>query len=278
MTKKLNPHGLSVAMLLTTAVLWSTSGYFIKLVIWHPLAIAGTRSAIALIPMFVAYGKPKRLKGPAQIGAAVCYSITILLFVTANKLTTAANAILFQYSAPVYVLILSAFILKEKVKVKDAVTVGVVLAGLVLFFFDDLDANGMLGNILALISGIALAFMIIFLRMQKDETPVGSVFWGNVFTIIVGLPFALTNGVPGSTSFYVLIYLGLFQLGLAYVLYIKALKNLTTVETIIIPIIEPLLNPLIVAVFIGEIPGVLSLIGGAAVLAGVTLNLVVKGK
>jgi len=278
MSKKISPRGRSVAMLLAASVLWSTSGFFIKLVDWHPFAIAGMRSAIALVPIMIAHGAPKRPKGAAQIGASVSYALTLLLFVSANKLTTAANAILLQYSMPVYVIILSSLLLKEKIRRVDLATVPVVLAGLVCFFFDKLDATGAAGNILSLLSGVTLAFMIVFLRMQKDGTPMNSVIWGNILTFAAGLPFILSSGTPDAVSWLGLLFLGIFQLGLSYVFYIRSIKELTTVELALIPIIEPLLNPLIVAAFTGETPGVMPIIGGAVVLAGVTLNLTLKGK
>ena len=278
MHKKIAPRSAGVVMLIAAAVLWSTSGYFIKLVDWHPLAIAGMRSAIALVPIFILYGKPKKLSGCAEIGAAVCYSLTLLSFVSANKMTTAANAILLQYSMPVYVIILSAPLLKEKIYPKDVATVFVVFFGLVLFFFDKLDATGALGNVIALVSGVTLALMVIFLRMQKDKAPINSVLWGNIFTAAAGLPFYFTNGTPGAVSWAGLVFLGVFQLGFAYILYAKALKHVSTVETALYPMIEPLLNPMLVAVLTGEVPGVFPLVGGAVVLAGVAANILVRKK
>ena len=278
MPKKLSRHGAAVLMLFITSILWSTSGFLIKLVDWHPMAIAGVRSAIALIPIIIAYGPPKRMKGFTQIGAAVCYSVTLLLFVSANKMTTAANVILLQYSAPIYVIILSGPMLKEKVKLRDVITVCVVVAGLALFFFEQLDADGIIGNILALVSAVTLAFMMIFLRKEKDGTPMNSVIWGNIFTFIAGLPFIFTNGTPDSTSWIGLTLLGLFQLGLSYVIYMKALPHITTVETALVPIIEPLLSPTFVALTTGEIPGALPFVGGLIVVTGVTVNLAAKRK
>jgi len=276
--KNSNPHRTAVIMLFITAILWSTSGFLIKLVDWHPVAIAGARSLIALIPITIFNGKPKKPNGVIEFAAAVSYCVTLLLFVSANKLTTAANTILLQYSAPVFIIILSAVMLKEKVRVRDCVTVCVVLFGLVLFFIDQVDASGMLGNAMALASGFTMALMMILLRMQKNAEPINSVFWGNLLTFVVGLPFIFTNGMPNTTSWLGLVFLGLFQLGLAYVLFTKAIKHVTTVEMALVPIIEPILNPAIVAVMTAEVPGTLPVIGGFIVVAGVTVNLAIKSK
>ena len=276
--QKLTPHRAATLMLFVTAVLWSTSGFLIKTVEWHPAAITSARSAIALIPILLTNGKPKKLNGLIEIAAAVVYSATLFLFVTANKLTTAANTILLQYSSPIFIIVLSAVMLKEKVRVRDCVTVLVVLSGLTLFFIDSVDAGGLIGNILALTSGFTMALMMILLRMQKNTEPINSVFWGNLITFIVGLPFIVISGPPAASAWFGLSFLGLFQLGLAYVLFTKAIKNVTTIEMALIPIIEPILNPAIVALLTAEVPGALPVIGGVIVVTGVTVNLSVKSK
>lgn len=261
----------AILLLVITAVLWSLGGLLIKSVKWNPVAIAGMRSAIAAIVLLFALRRPKFNWSLPQIGAALSYSGTVILFVSANKLTTASNAILIQYTAPIYVAIFGAMFLKERTRLIDWATVIVVMGGLVLFFLDNLSINGMFGNIVAALSGVCFAFFAIFMRMQKDGSPLESVFMGNVFTAIIGLPFML-QGSPDKTSWINLILLGIVQLGIPYILYSKAIKQVTALEAILIPIIEPILNPVWVFLMLGEIPGNWAFAGGIVVLAAITFR------
>jgi drug/metabolite transporter (DMT)-like permease len=269
----LNKRKKSVILLLASAVLWSFSGILIKYVEWNPLAIAGTRSLFASL-VFLTYLKRPRFKlSLIQIGGAAFYAVAIILFVISTKLTTAANAILLQYTAPIYIAIFSTWFLNEKIKIKDWLTILVVLFGIALFFFDDLSFGNIWGNIAALFSGVTYAWTVMFLRKQKDESPFESLLLGNIITVMIGLPFML-NTLPNIHSWIALILLGTFQLGLSYVLYIIAIKNVTALEAILIPIIEPILNPIWVALTMREIPGIWVLIGGFLVISSIiTSNL-----
>lgn len=267
----------AILLLIATAVLWSLGGMMIKLVDWNPLAIAGMRSAIALLLMIAVYRKfPVRWSLP-QLGGAVAYTVTVILFVSANKLTTASNAILLQYASPVYVALLGSWLLKEKVTKRDWITIAFVLSGMFLFFFDGLSPRGLLGSILAILSGVSFAFLIVFMRMQKDGSPVESAMLGNLFTAIAGIPFMFSS-MPSGKSWLGLILLGVFQLGLSYILYSIAIKNVTALEGILIPVIEPLLNPIWVMIAIGEVPGRWSLAGGAVVLSAVLIRCILPLK
>jgi len=210
--------------------------------------------------------------------AAICYALTLFTFVTANRLTTAANAILLQYTAPVYVIFLSAWLLKEKIRYRDIITVALVLVGMLLFFIGEVDTQGLWGNILALLSGVVFATMAVCLRKMKDSPYRGadSIMWGNVICGVVGLPFIAVFGLPSPMSWIGLTLLGLFQLGLAYCLYVIAVKNVTALELALIPVLEPLLNPVLVAVFALQMPGVFAVVGGVVVVGAVTWNLVSK--
>jgi len=268
----------AIILLCITAVLWSTSGYLLIFVDWNPIATTGTRSAIALIPMFIMFGKPRPIRGFAPIMAAVCYAATLFTFVAANRLTTAANAILLQYTAPIYVVFLSAWLLKEKIRKQDIITVVLMLLGMLLFFINDVDTRGFWGNILALLSGFVFAVMIVCLRRIKDSAYRGAdaIMWGNMICAVIGIPFIAVVGLPSPISWLGLGLLGLFQLGLAYCLYVIAVKDVTALELAIIPVIEPLLNPIIVAVFALQMPGVFVIVGGVIVVGSVTWNLVDK--
>lgn len=245
----------------------------IKSVNAHPLAIAGVRSAIASVVFLLVLGKPKINGSAAQIGAAVSYAGTVIFFVIATKATTAANAIFLQYTAPIYVALLSSWLLKEKPRILDWVTVFVVIGGMTLFFLDNLSTSGVMGNIIAVASGFCFALQVIFLRMQKDGSPWESVFLGNILTAIIGLPF-LSIVWPSATGWVDLLILGVVQLGIPYILYAKAIKHTTALEAILIPVIEPILNPLWVFLLLGERPGPWSIVGGFIVLAAITIRCV----
>lgn len=265
----------AILFLIITAILWSLGGLLIKSVNSNPLAIAGMRSGISAILILIATGRPKLNWSFAQIGAALSYTATVLLFVAANKNTTAANAILIQYTAPIYVALLSAWLLKEKVKLLDWFTIVIALGGMLLFFVDDINLDGILGNVFAALSGVAFGLFAVFMRMQKDGSPISSVLLGNIISAVIGVPFIFRD-MPNTKGWLCLVVLGVVQLGLPYILYSKAIKHVTALEASIIPIIEPILNPVWVFIFIGEKPGGWAFLGGLIVIAAITGRCVIS--
>ncbi|MDP4159954.1 MAG: DMT family transporter [Bacillota bacterium] len=264
-----NERRKAILFMVISAISWSLGGILIKSVNAHPLAIAGVRSAIASVVFLVLLGKPKITWSGAQMAAALANAGMGILFIFATKATTAANAIFLQYTAPIYVALLSSWILKEKTRFLDWVTVFTVLGGMVLFFLDNLSTTGLIGNIFGVFGGICYALQTIFLRMQKDGSPWESIFLGNIFTAIIGLPF-LTTGWPNTFDWVELLIFGVVQLSIPYILYTKAIKHTTALEAILIPAIEPILNPLWVVIFLGEKPGFWAIIGGLIVLTAIT--------
>ena len=262
----------AIIYLVLTAILWSLGGVLIKSVKWNPIAIAGARSAIASLVMLAYIRRPRFTWSRAQILAAIFYAGTVILFVTANKLTTAANAILLQYGAPVYVAIFGSIILKEKTTTADWITISLVIFGMFLFFLDELRPGDLSGNIIAILSGITFALYIVFMRKQKDESPIESTLLGNILTVIIGLPFMLSSSPETRSSWIGILLLGTIQLGISYILYSIAIKDVTALEAILIPIIEPVLNPVWVFLAMGETPGRWAFVGGAIILASVTLR------
>lgn len=261
----------AVLILIFTAILWSTSGFLIKLVAWNPLAIAGARSAIAgLFLLAITRHTHWRWNGP-QIGGGIAYAAMVILFVAANKLTTAANAILIQYTAPIFIATFSYWFLGEKTRRSDWITIAIVLAGLTLFFIDDLSTTGLLGNLCALLSGVALAWLFLFMRKQKNESTIESIILGNFIAAAVGLPFIFQQ-TPNYASVSVILVLGIFQLGIPYLLFSIAIKQVTAIEAILIPMIEPILNPVWVVLLVGEVPGFWAIIGGIVVVGAVTFR------
>ena len=171
-------HYRAVGLALAASILWSSGGLFIKWVTWNPLAISGARSAIAIVVLLIALRRVQFSWSFAQVGGAVAYTVTVTLFVVATKLTTSANAILLQYTAPVYAALFGAWFLGERISWLDWATIAVVIGGMILFFFDRLTPGGMLGNVLAITSGVTYAGLVTFLRKQKEASPLESVLMG----------------------------------------------------------------------------------------------------
>nr|AGO88029.1 DUF6 transmembrane protein [uncultured bacterium 122006-I05] len=263
---------LPYLMLVITALLWSTGGFLVKGIQWHPVAITGMRSLIAAAVILIAIRKPKLTWSLPQLGGAVCYAGTVILYVIANKLTTAANAVLLMYTAPIYVIIFGPWFLKEKASRRDWLAVGAVMVGIVIFFMDKLSPEGFLGNMLAVLSGVSFAWMTLFLRKQKRGSPVESVFLGNLLAAVIGLPFFLREELPEINGILMLIALGTFQLGFSYVLYTKAIQKVRAFEAVLITMLEPVLNPVWVFLLLGEVPGNWALAGGTIVMATVVLH------
>lgn len=270
-------RGRAILMLAASAVLWSMGGVLIKSVEWDPFAIAGTRSAIAALVVLALLRRPRFVWTLPQVGGAVAYSATVILFVLANKMTTAANAIVLQYACPVYVALLGVLLLKERISLRAGIMMCIALAGIVLFFFDRLTPAGFRGNLLALASGVTLAFMVVFLRMQKHGSPTESILLGNVLTVAVCAPH-MTPPLPSPAGMVSLVLLGVFQLGISYVLYSRAIKHVPALDAVLIPVIEPVLNPLWVFLVMGEQPGGWATAGGIVILLSITVFSVLEAR
>lgn len=265
-------HRRAVLALLTAALLWSLGGLLIKWVDWNPLAIAGMRSLIGAALLAALFRQQLRFTGSfEQLGVALTYAGTVVLFVVANKLTTAANAILLQYTAPLYVILFSPWFLGEAASRRDWLCLIAILLGMLLFFGDALSLEGYLGNVVALISGCCFGWMSLFLRRHRQESAITALVLGNLLAGVIGLPF-MFPGPPDTASWIGLLLLGVVQLGLPYVLYAWALRHVRAVEGILLPMIEPVLNPVWVFLLLGEAPGPLALLGGAIILSAVLLR------
>jgi drug/metabolite transporter (DMT)-like permease len=259
----------AVLFLVLTATLWSTSGLWIKVISWSPLAILGGRSLVAMIVMWVYLRKPNFRVTGLQLLGAVCYVLTQVSFVWATKLTTAANAIFLQYASPVYVVILGYFFLKERPHKSDWVAMGVIFSGLFLFFGDQLSLDGFWGNILAIVSGMTFSVVMLIMRGQRDNSPANIIFIGNIIGLLVGMPFVLKETI-NLPNLGIILYLGTFQIGLSFILYSIAVRHVRALESNLILTLEPILNPVWVFLVIGERPGPLALIGSALVIGAVT--------
>lgn len=255
-------------LIVCTAILWSFGGLLIKLVPWDAMTIIGVRSVFAGLVMAVYMRRPRITFSFPVVTGALALSATTVLFVYANKLTTAANAIVLQYTAPIFVLIISIVFLKKRARAIDIAAVIVVFIGMALFFFDQLRADAMLGNVLACLSGITFAGVFV-MNKAPGAKPEESVLLGHIINAVIGLPFAISNVTPDPMAWGAIALLGIFQLGVAYVLFTIGIKLTQPISASLICTLEPLLNPLWVFLLQGEAPGLWALIGGVVVIATV---------
>ena len=260
------------------AVLYSIGGLCIKVIPWNGMSINGARTAIALVVIggyLLAARHPLRFNRWSLVGA-LCVFGTNALFSLANKLTTAANAIVLQFTAPIFVILASALFWRKRPQKLDVAACVVVLGGVLFFFADSLSQGGGLGNVLALISGISYAGVFLMNELP-DGDGISSVFWGDVLSAATGLPFLLREEPLSPTALGSLLVLGVFQVALAYILMMNGLKTTPPVTASLVSGIEPVLNPILVALFYHEGIGPFALAGAVIVVAGVVGYNVLRG-
>ena len=254
------------------SLLYSIGGLCIKVIPWNGMSINGGRTAIALVVMGIYFWETKhklRFNRWVLLGAlAVCG--TNILFSIANKMTTAANAIVLQYTAPIFVILLSALFLKKRPGKLDLFTCVVVFGGVLCFFVDSLSSGNWLGDVLALISGVSFG-MVFMLNDMPDSDPLSSVWFGHLISAVVGLPFLIQERDFSSTALTSLVVLGVFQVGLAFLFLTAGLRTTPPVTASLVSGIEPVLNPILVALFYGEMIGPTALCGAVIVVGGVII-------
>ena len=285
----MNRKRRAMLIMVVTAIMWSIGGIFIKLISWNPFLIAGIRSVISGSIMAVYMAKSHvsfKLNGYSFL-AGIGLGFSATLFTIANKLTTAANAIVLQYTAPVFILILLAVFFHQKMVKREVVVVLITMVGMVLFFFDQLSPGNILGNIFGILAGIFLALMFVMVGKGGDDdgTRMSGILIAHSITFIIGVPVGLIatfmaagSGVlegaaatsPLGLEILYVVILGVFQLGIPYVLYGIASKDCPPLACSLIGMLEPLLNPVWVAIFIGEVPGMFALIGAVIIIGTVS--------
>ena len=253
-------------LILAAAVVWSTAGAAIKFCSATGWQIASGRSAIAGLVLLVALRSARRRPTAKVLRTALAYAATVLLFSLANKATTAANAIFLQSTAPVYVLALSPWLLKERPTRGELLCVPIFLAGLVLFFFDRLGPGQQAGNLIALASGVAFALALMGLRGLQVDDGIAAVTWGNFVAAGLALPFALLGPALTGTDVGAIAFLGVFQLALGYVLFQRGIQGTSATQASVLVLLEPVLNPIWSFLLAGERPGPWALCGGAIIL------------
>lgn len=278
-----------ILLVLLAVLLWSTGGLFIKLTTLNAVHVNLGRALFAAIIVGIFIAVRRELKFDwFIIFTSLFYAATLTSFVYANKNTTAANAIFLQYTAPVYILIFAPLLLKEKFRVTDLITVIVCLIGMSFFFLEAPNAQNVLatnifaGNIAGLVSGVCLGLYFVLLRHPRSLkfNPALSVFYGNLIIIIFMLPFVLLDPqTPTTVDFLAISYLGVFQIGIAYILFTYGLaRGVRSLDASIIGFVEPLLNPVWVFLFIKETPSKWAIIGGAIIIGAIILHTLLRHK
>jgi drug/metabolite transporter (DMT)-like permease len=261
----------ALLVIVLVAFLWSSGGILIKLVSWNPLALAGIRSLISAVFLILAARGRRFNFIPMALAGALAYAATLISFVAATKLTTAANAILLQYTAPIYVALLGGWFLHERINWKDWLAISMVLIGMVFFFLGKLSLTGMSGNLLAISSGLFFAWLVLLLRKQKDANPLQSIIMGNILVFLIGLPFCQDLQFSKGNIAGILA-LGIFQIAIPYLLYSIAIRYVRAFDAILVMSLEPILNPIWVWLVIAEVPGQWSIVGGLIVIAAILLH------
>ena len=252
------------------ALLYSIGGLCIKVIPWNGMSINGGRTAIALVVIgayLIWRRHPLKLNRWVVVGALSVFGCNAL-FSVANKMTTAANAIVLQFTAPIFVLLFSILLFGKRPTRLDLVTCLLVFGGILFFFLDSLEKGNNIGNVIALLSGIAYAGVFLMNELPGGDA-ISSVFWGDVLSAVTGLPFLLQETEFSATGVGSLIVLGVFQVGVAYILLTEGLKTTPAVTASLVSGIEPVLNPVLVAVFYREFIGAMSFVGAVVVVGSV---------
>ena len=271
---------------MAAAILFSTGGAGIKAAAFSGVQVSTLRSGIAAVVLMLFVRGRLTMSAPV-LGVGAVYGATLTLFVLGTKLTTAANAIFLQSTYPLYVLLLSPFLLGERISRRDILYLASIAAGLVLCVIGSPAAttvapNPTLGNVLAILSGLVWAFTLLGLRyVERDATgrsrAMSAVIAGNVFASLVALPFAwpMPNAAP--VEWATIVYLGVFQIGLAYIYLTKAVGQLSALEVALLLLLEPVLNPVWAWLVRGERPNSWTIAGGAIIVVVTAIKSIYEG-
>lgn len=291
---KIPSRRAGIALVAVAAVLWSTGGMGVKLVDQPAMVIAGWRSLFALIAMSLVLLARARaggrvaptLRRPLVWAGAVAYATMVTCFVLAAKLSTAANAIFIQYTGPLWIAVVSWPLLRERVRGRDWAVLALTAIGMVLFFLGQLEARGLAGNLVAVVSSFGFAGVPLAMRLEEKrsaeqgippaESPMMSMTLGNLLTALVCLPWMATHPLHGGVEWGALLGLGTLQIALPYVLYGTAVRALSALESSLIATIEPVIAPFWVLIATGERPENVAIAGGALIVASVVLRAILN--
>jgi drug/metabolite transporter, DME family len=255
-------------LIAAAALLWSTGGLAIKLLPLTAFGVVFWRSLLSSLFLLVVFRPGWEGMKRASFATALVYAGMILSFVSATKMTTAANAIFLQYTGPLYVLALAPFLLKERFRRADAVAVAAALGGMSLFFVGRLERGQLAGNLVAVLSGIFFGGTVLLLRRDTRKDPIASMIAGNLLAAVLAFPFAGNLSLDARSGALVL-FLGIIQMGISYILFVRGLAVVEAAEASLIGMLEPMFNPVWAYLGVGERPSQWALLGGTIVLVAV---------
>jgi drug/metabolite transporter, DME family len=273
-------------LVVSAAILFSTGGAAIKGTTLTAWQVAGLRSLIAAAALLIVLPEARRHWSRRNAIVGLAYAATLILFVTANKLTTSANAIFLQSTAPLYILLASPWLLREPISRRDLILLGVMAAGLALFFVDEVSAvttapDPARGNVVAVLSGVAWAATLIGLRWIGRTDPhasMNTVVVGNLWAVAIAAAGAWPIAGATTSDWVGLLWLGVFQIGLAYLCLARGVREVPAFEASLLLLAEPVLNPVWAWVVHGERPGRWAIAGGLLILAATTMRAVTDNR
>ncbi len=265
-------HRKGILAIIMAAVFWSTGGVFVKLLPQDAYTILSYRSLLAALLFFVIFRKQVFLMNRQGWLNALFYCFLVLSFVVSTKMTTAANAILLQYTGTIWVLLAEPYFFKIKMERANVVTIFFCLLGMVVLVYGDLGSGSMTGNFIAFLSGFLMAALYIGQRLNGPERQTSSIFWGNMMMGGLGLPWLLQSPLPTLPEAGMLAWLGILQLGMGFVLFTYGLKRVLAIEASLLAMLEPMLNPVWVLIFYKEKPSNGAIIGGLIIILALAVR------
>jgi drug/metabolite transporter (DMT)-like permease len=275
MIKRLKEHQAGLLAVFTAALMWSTGGLFVKLITFNAMQISFFRCSIAALVFAVLFRKRLLLVNRITFINAVFYASVLIAYVIALKMTTAANAIFLQSTAPIYVLIFEPIILKTSYNRVNIMTILICTIGMFFFFMGKISPAHFEGNLIALFSGIMFAALFLGLRKNESKYQLSSIFYGNVIVALVCIPFLPGIQDLNFNNLWMVSFLGVFQIGLAYAVFSYGLRRVLAIEASIIALVEPVLNPVWVYIGYGEVPAFMAIVGGIIILSAITMRTLV---
>lgn len=268
-------HQKGIIAIIIAALLWSTGGLFIKLISLDAYQLSFYRSIFSALTFFILFGRKALVLNFSVIINSVFYAGILILFVVATKLTTAANAIFLQYTAPIYVLIFEPLILRTPLRKINVISVIIAFVGMTLFFVGEISPAHFEGNLVALLSGICFAAFLIGIRKSDESYRVPAIFWGNILIPILCFNFVYPEFKIEMHDLLMIAYLGIFQIGLAYAVFTYSIKRIEGIEAALIAMIEPVMNPIWVYIGYGEKPSPYAILGGLIILTTITIRTII---
>ena len=278
--KNMPPHRKGLIFISFTAFLWSSSGLFIKVLTIDAFQISFYRCLFAAITVLtILLVRDKKIKFEKDIISNLCavsYAGILIFFVVATKMTTAANAIFLQFTAPIYLLFLEPIFLKTGFKKRNLITILICVFGMALFFFGKLEIGNIYGNLFAILAGIFFALFSLFLKwkkqIHKSVNTLSILVVGNILVSIVCLPIVFDSLEIDLTEAVILVYMGAVQIGISYIIFSEGIKYVSATESMIIAMLEAIFNPIWVFLGVGEKPSVFAIIGGVVIFTAIILH------